>query len=320
MADPEILLPSLINSLAASEPDKLFCAYADSASTADVLNQVTYKTIANAVNACAWWLRETLGDAVNFDTIAYLGPSNIQPAILTLAAAKVNRKAFLVSPRNSVAAQLQLFDTTECKVLIVAQGFQLPEPLTTALTARDTKILPSKPQRHWLEHDSVSGFPFNASLKDCPERPFVVLHTSGSTGFPKPITYTFAALRSYIAQANPKDIDPDCAPTQTDVFKNTYGGPYMSLVGTDRKAAALLIEPRMQVEGDAEKSLLQEQIGDSVQRANDLAPDFARIEKDMILFTNPDKPIVRASKGTVQRNATLEAYKKEIDQLYEESL
>lgn len=92
MADHQTLLPSLIDRLAVSEPDKLFCAYAESASTADELHQVTYKAFANAVNACAWWLRDSLGEGVDFETIAYLGPSDIQPAILTLAAAKVKRK------------------------------------------------------------------------------------------------------------------------------------------------------------------------------------------------------------------------------------
>ena len=92
MADSKILLPVLIDNLAASEPDKLFCAYAESIGEADMLHKVSYKTFANAVNACAWWLQDTLGEGVDFETIAYLGPSDIQPAILTLAAAKVNRK------------------------------------------------------------------------------------------------------------------------------------------------------------------------------------------------------------------------------------
>jgi hypothetical protein len=93
MADPEILLPTLIDNLTAEEPDRLFCAYAESAAEADVLHQVMYKAFANAVNACAWWLQSTLGEGLNFGTVAYLGPSDVQPAIIAMAAAKVNRKA-----------------------------------------------------------------------------------------------------------------------------------------------------------------------------------------------------------------------------------
>lgn len=88
------------------------------------------------------------------------------------------------------------------------------------------------------------------------------------------------------------------------------------LVGTNRKTAAWLIEPRKQVESDAEKESLRELLWDAVQRANEVAPDFARVDKVMILFTKPDKPMLRASKGTVQRKVTLEAYKEEIERLY----
>lgn len=91
------------------------------------------------------------------------------------------------------------------------------------------------------------------------------------------------------------------------------------LIGTNRRTPAWLIEPRVQVDGDVERASLKEHIRESLLRANELAPDFARVQESMVLFTKPDKPMLRASKGTVQRNATLEAYKEEIDQLYEES-
>jgi acyl-coenzyme A synthetase/AMP-(fatty) acid ligase len=96
MANSDTLLPALIDSLAAGEPNKLFCAYVKSAAEPDVLHQVTYKAFANAVNACAWWLQDTLGEGFAFETTAYFGPSDIQPAVFTLAAAKVNRKARLL--------------------------------------------------------------------------------------------------------------------------------------------------------------------------------------------------------------------------------
>jgi acyl-coenzyme A synthetase/AMP-(fatty) acid ligase len=102
--------------------------------------------------------------------------------------------------------------------------------------------------------------------------------------------------------------------------ENTVGAnPAVScalLVGTNRKAPAWLIELRVQADGDSEKAALKERIWESVQRANELAPNYARVKKGKILFTKPDKPMLRASKGTMQRNATIEAYKEEIDQLY----
>jgi hypothetical protein len=53
----------------------------------------------------------------------------------------------------------------------------------------------------------------------------------------------------------------------------------------------------------------------TVQAANERAPVFARILKEMIMLTLPDKPMVKAGKGTVLRARTVRAYDDEIRQL-----
>jgi hypothetical protein len=53
-----------------------------------------------------------------------------------------------------------------------------------------------------------------------------------------------------------------------------------------------------------------------IEQANDIAPAFSRIFKEMILFTSPDKPLPRAGKGTVLRKAAIALYASEIDSMY----
>ncbi|KAL9018230.1 MAG: hypothetical protein Q9185_004444 [Variospora sp. 1 TL-2023] len=50
--------------------------------------------------------------------------------------------------------------------------------------------------------------------------------------------------------------------------------------------------------------------------ANKTIPTHARVVKDFILFTRPEKPVEHAGKGTVQRTATLRLYLEEIASLY----
>ncbi|KAK0207554.1 NRPS-like enzyme [Armillaria fumosa] len=50
--------------------------------------------------------------------------------------------------------------------------------------------------------------------------------------------------------------------------------------------------------------------------ANQQAPQHSRIHKEMILVARPAKPFEFTAKGTPRRNATLEAYKEEIEMLY----
>lgn len=53
-----------------------------------------------------------------------------------------------------------------------------------------------------------------------------------------------------------------------------------------------------------------------IEKANNAAPSHARLSRDRVLFTSPDKPMTRTGKGTVIRKATLAAYAREIDDLY----
>lgn len=52
-----------------------------------------------------------------------------------------------------------------------------------------------------------------------------------------------------------------------------------------------------------------------VEDANKLAPTFARIFKEMIIVSDPAKPMARSGKGTVQRKAVISTYADEIEKL-----
>ncbi|KAJ7470082.1 hypothetical protein B0H11DRAFT_2434130 [Mycena galericulata] len=54
-----------------------------------------------------------------------------------------------------------------------------------------------------------------------------------------------------------------------------------------------------------------------IEEANEIAPTFSRIFKEMILFTSPGKSLPRAGKGTVLRKAAIALYAPEIDSIYD---
>lgn len=93
------------------------------------------------------------------------------------------------------------------------------------------------------------------------------------------------------------------------------------VVGSQRFQPALLIEP---VAGSgpmttADQAALIEHIWPSVEEANRAAPAHARVEKSLILVTSPDRPFIRAGKGTIQRPGSLAQYTEEIDKLYRDA-
>ena len=88
------------------------------------------------------------------------------------------------------------------------------------------------------------------------------------------------------------------------------------VVGQARFQTALLVEARKpSLCRKPEKKLIDE-LWLTVQKANSQCDAHARISRELILFTTPEKPFLRAGKGTVQRRMTVDSYEDEINELY----
>jgi acyl-CoA synthetase (AMP-forming)/AMP-acid ligase II len=84
------LIPSLVEYRAQTEPHHIWAYVARSAQVSvDGFREVTFQDLANAINRAAWWLEDRLGKPSDFETIAYLGPSDIRYYIFLIASVKV---------------------------------------------------------------------------------------------------------------------------------------------------------------------------------------------------------------------------------------
>jgi hypothetical protein len=83
------LLPVLVDEL---QPKMIFACIPKSTHFQDGFINVTGQSFARAVNRAAGWIQDTLGKSHSFDTLAYLGPSDIRYGIFLLAASKVGYK------------------------------------------------------------------------------------------------------------------------------------------------------------------------------------------------------------------------------------
>lgn len=91
-----------------------------------------------------------------------------------------------ISPRNSKEGQLNLFDKTGCKVLAFASSHkETVEPWLAERPAMQAFEVASIDA--WFPEKQVPHFPYDKTFDEAEWDPFVVLHTSGSTGLPKPI-------------------------------------------------------------------------------------------------------------------------------------
>ena len=85
------------------------------------------------------------------------------------------------------------------------------------------------------------------------------------------------------------------------------------VIGQGRFQPVLLVEPSKETEDQAE---LLDRIWTYVLRANEPTIRHGRIAKDCIFFTEPDKALPWAGKGTIQRASANALYSHEIDEKY----
>lgn len=92
------------------------------------------------------------------------------------------------------------------------------------------------------------------------------------------------------------------------------------LVGTRRPQAALLLEMGANTPITAtDQPEFIETLWPTIEEANQMCPVYAKITKQHILFVDPQKPMARSGKGTVQRSSTVQLYEEELDRLFDKA-
>ncbi|PLB43526.1 putative NRPS-like enzyme [Aspergillus steynii IBT 23096] len=197
------LLPALLDHRAARQPDQVWAKFPVSPTSYEQgFRAATYSQMRKAVDSVAWLFDASIGSRRMFDTLAYMGPGDLRYHIVLLAAIKTGHKPFFPSPRNSIAAQKHLLSRLDTRVLVTTD----PEPPFVASLRREYPIevihIPSLDDL--LASQDVSAYPYEKTFEEARNEPAFVLHTSGSTGIPKPLIYTHEFVwRMYAATTLP---------------------------------------------------------------------------------------------------------------------
>ncbi|KAI0149419.1 hypothetical protein BJ166DRAFT_63086 [Pestalotiopsis sp. NC0098] len=184
------LPPVLLDEIAAEDPERVLYSIAKTEKIEDGFRDISYKTVANAVNRGALWLKEMLGTDES-RVFCYLGPIDLRYMILVLAAPKAGHTAFFTSHRNSLEAHLSLIKRTECTALLLPEE---PLPIAYDILQGSSVQGINVPSLEWfLDEQPVEVVPFEKTFDEVKNEPFCFLHTSGSTGIPKPVPVTYGA-------------------------------------------------------------------------------------------------------------------------------
>ncbi|KAI1104879.1 acetyl-CoA synthetase-like protein [Jackrogersella minutella] len=151
---------------------------------------VTFAVLDNAVNRAAWFLTENL--APDEETFIWMSQSDVRYIIWAIAAMKTGKVVVFPSLSNRVSANLRLFETVGAKHL-----FYGPESSGTLaeLIGKASPAVAARPGlslQDIVSPEPVPDYPFDKTYDEIKDKRFMGLHTSGTSGHPKPIWWTHA--------------------------------------------------------------------------------------------------------------------------------
>ncbi|KAI0022959.1 acetyl-CoA synthetase-like protein [Xylariomycetidae sp. FL0641] len=165
---------------------------------------ITYDMFANAINKLAWHIEKAIGRSSTFDTVAYLGAPDVRYHIMQMAVIKTGHKVLFSSLLNTTPAHVLLMAKTKCTALFSSAGFNVKDVLASRPMPHST--IPELNDLLDLS-DRAEHYPYTKTFSEAENDPYLIIHTSGSTGDPKPIVKRHRGMAATNRQACLPDID-----------------------------------------------------------------------------------------------------------------
>lgn len=148
------------------------------------------KNMAQAVNFMSWWIEGMIGPAQSRETLAYLGSHDIRYFVFMLACQKTGYQAFLPSTRNSDEAHLHLLKATNCTKFVYS-GRRQTQALEIQRLSPTIDVFQIPAMKTILDDESGHrSYPYTKSYAEEENKAVCIIHSSGTTGMPKPVFLT----------------------------------------------------------------------------------------------------------------------------------
>ena len=109
---------------------------------------------------------------------------------MNAASAEPGEQTLLPSPRNSIEGHLALLESTRCNTLISP----VQSKVDHILSKRDMRHFNVEGLEFFLRGDFIKQYEYNKTFEEAEHDPFIIVHTSGSTGLPKPIIFYLGGM------------------------------------------------------------------------------------------------------------------------------
>ena len=125
------------------------------------------------------------------------------------------KKLLLLSARNSTQAHVSLLKELHCRHLFT--GDDMPQVISSIRRQTEIQQTAVPAQEEWLNDEPSEPYLYEKTFKEASYEPFVIVHTSGSTGLPKPIVVPHGAIAASDAYNTSLGPSP---PSNLEPFRN----------------------------------------------------------------------------------------------------
>ncbi|KAF5565682.1 nonribosomal peptide synthetase [Fusarium phyllophilum] len=206
------LIPQILDRLAVADPERVVYSITSLSDGIPKFKHINAQTFARAVDKTAWWLHKHLNEmngAPNGDpalehavtqkppkiqSLGYIGPHDIRHVLLTYGAVKAGCAALFLSPKNNITGALAVLNASDCSIWVKPREQAMLPLVEGILQEKYMRVLELPSVDELLEAESAGPFAFDKSFESAINEPFCILHTSGTTGVPKPILWTHGLI------------------------------------------------------------------------------------------------------------------------------
>jgi acyl-coenzyme A synthetase/AMP-(fatty) acid ligase len=179
----------VVDSFAEEDPTHVLAMAAKTEDLSQGFTSITTSELSHGVNFTAHWLDSQTGiTPQSTETIAFIGSQDFTYWVLELASIKVGHPLLLPSTKNALANTVSLLEVTNCKVLFFSLSMK-EQAVALSKLVPSLNIVQVPTWQEMVSQDSMP-YPYTKTWEEAKNDVILVVHTSGSTGVPKPIFYT----------------------------------------------------------------------------------------------------------------------------------
>ncbi|KAJ5811852.1 hypothetical protein N7474_008153 [Penicillium riverlandense] len=184
------LLPKVVDDFAETDPERRFAIISRGAELSDGFQTLSMKDVSRAVNILCEWMESTIKPARSRETLAYMGKNDVRYCFFLLACQKLGFQAFFPSTRNSDEVHVHLLKATRCTKFFCSEG-QRSRALETQCLSPDVDVFEVPTLKAMLsDGGGFRSYPSPNSFAEACDEPVCIIHSSGTTGMPKPVYLT----------------------------------------------------------------------------------------------------------------------------------